>query len=69
MEESKRPLFEEFVDFCLRECQLAQLEQQLAAGPVQADLDKWNLMHEEWQMALEKAIAEYKDLGARGKAK
>lgn len=61
-------LFEEFIDHCLRQRQLADLERSRRAGPTTEELTKWNLTADEWAMALDKAIAEYKEFGPRGRS-
>ena len=68
MSKVDRVLFEEFVDYCLRQRKLPDLERSLKAGPADEELKKWNLTPDEWGLALEKAIAEYKDVGPRGRA-
>lgn len=60
-------LFEEFIDHCLRQRQLADLERSRRAGPAQEELTQWNLTPDEWAMALDRAIEEYKQCGPRGR--
>lgn len=65
---SAMPRFDEFVDYCLRQRRLPDLERAQSVGPTAAVLDHWNLTHDEWQSALARAIAEYRESGPRGKA-